>query len=129
MSEIYVLCLKITSPSTGGLLPTGLPRLVLHFQGSFDQEYMLREYRAVSTKKQLCKIKRIPSDWAKTTPEEFERYCRKSKSNVVFPCPPKILKSKSRQLKNRKYIGMIDAVKRWAKRKTKKRKNRKKTKS
>ena len=82
----------------------------------------------MSNKKQLCKTKRVPTAWAETTPEEFERNCRKSKSNVVFPCPPNILKSKRNQLKNRKYIGMIDAVKRWTKKKKKRRKKQKKKK-
>ena len=98
------------------------------WQPRFVQEYDTVAYRMASRKKELCTMKRFPTVDNVTTPEEFKNYCLKSKSNLILPCPEKILKTKDEFVRNhnQNYTKMFKKYKRRAKKRRKKKKNGKK---
>ena len=71
----------------------------------------------------MCKIKRLPDSENATTQEEFEKYCMKSKSSIVFPCTKSILKFKTDTVK--KHNKMFSKALRRVRRKTKKKRKKK----
>ena len=65
----------------------------------------------------------MPASDNATTQEEFEKYCMKSKSSILFPCPKSILKTKTDAVKQQNR--MFSKALRRVRRKTKNQRNKK----
>ena len=74
------------------LLTVASPQIPQHW------EYDTESYREATTKKEVCKIKRLPLRADATETKNFKAHCRKAHSNNIFLCPEKEIKGKRRKL-------------------------------